>query len=235
MSTSNFLVIDVTTVEETKLLNVAPVRSAELYGRIYKAQGRNVIAPPLDGKGLSRLDQMQLSYLLWNTWSITPPNDYGELLALVKHHAEEYPVDDTPLDSLQAYADDVCPQEVEDATASGALAGTVADEKPAKKTRAKKATEPKPVAEPTEPKPPKAAKAVKAPTVSATPAGVPKSGTTTGRVWEIADTMRSQARGDYPDRKEVLAKCEHEGINPSTASTQYAKWLKHRKAEDSAA
>ena len=71
--------------------------------------------------------------------------------------------------------------------------------------------------------------------VEATPAGVPKSGTTTGRVWEIADTMRSQSRGDYPDRKEVLAKCEHEGINPSTASTQYAKWLKYRKAEDGAA
>lgn len=236
MSTSNYLVIDVTTVEETKLLNVAPVRSAELYGRIYKAQGRNVIAPPLEGKGLSRLDQMQLSYLLWNTWQLTPPNDYGELLALVKYHAEQYPVDDTPLDSLQAYADDVCPQEPEDATESGALAGTVADA-PVKKTRAKKATaEAKTAQEPTEAK----VKAVKpskvtAAKVEATPAGVPKSGTTTGRVWEIADTMRSQSRGDYPDRKEVLAKCEHEGINPSTASTQYAKWLKYRKAEDSAA
>lgn len=50
----------------------------------------------------------------------------------------------------------------------------------------------------------------------------PKAGSTTGRVWEIAEAM---VKGDQlPDRKAVIGACEGEGVNPATASTQYGKW-----------
>ena len=57
----------------------------------------------------------------------------------------------------------------------------------------------------------------------------PKSGSTTGRVWAIADALW-QSRGTMPDRKAVMAACEAEDINPSTASTQYGKWKASRLA-----
>ena len=52
------------------------------------------------------------------------------------------------------------------------------------------------------------------------PPSRPKAGTATGKVWEIADSMPEA------DRAEVIAACEAEGINASTAKTQYGKWRK---------
>lgn len=54
--------------------------------------------------------------------------------------------------------------------------------------------------------------------------GRPKAGSTTGRVWDIADTKKGSATGKDL-RKAVIAACEAEGINPSTASVQFGKWL----------
>lgn len=51
--------------------------------------------------------------------------------------------------------------------------------------------------------------------------GRPNPGTKTGQVWDIADSMKKATRA------EVLAECEKKGINKSTASTQYQRWL-HR-------
>lgn len=42
----------------------------------------------------------------------------------------------------------------------------------------------------------------------------------TARVWAIADTMPTA------DRKSIIEACVAEGINPSTAGTQYSKWKK---------
>lgn len=42
----------------------------------------------------------------------------------------------------------------------------------------------------------------------------------TARVWAIADTMPKA------DRATIIAACVAEGINPSTAGTQYSKWKK---------
>lgn len=53
----------------------------------------------------------------------------------------------------------------------------------------------------------------------------PKPGTATGKVWEIADQLSADAKGPAP-RGEVLKACEGEGINPSTAATQYGRWRK---------
>lgn len=63
-------------------------------------------------------------------------------------------------------------------------------------------------------------KPAKAP--SAAPAR-PKAGSTTGKVWDIADRVYAEA-GNVLDRNAVIAACEAEGINASTAATQFAKW-----------
>lgn len=55
----------------------------------------------------------------------------------------------------------------------------------------------------------------------------PKEGSTTGKVWNIADEMvRGGAVISKELRAEVIKACEDIGINSSTASTQYGKWKK---------
>ena len=53
----------------------------------------------------------------------------------------------------------------------------------------------------------------------------PKDGTTTGRVWEIADAI-SEKNGAPADRKTVIEQVVAENINASTGATQYGKWRK---------
>jgi len=56
----------------------------------------------------------------------------------------------------------------------------------------------------------------------------PKAGTSTAKVWDIADEMMAGDPGlgiDSKDfRKCVIEECVKEGLNPSTASTQFGKW-----------
>lgn len=53
----------------------------------------------------------------------------------------------------------------------------------------------------------------------------PKDGTTTGRVWAIADEI-SKKNSAPADRKTVIEQVVAEGINASTGATQYGKWRK---------
>lgn len=53
----------------------------------------------------------------------------------------------------------------------------------------------------------------------------PGEKTTTGMVWQIADTL-SKKLGKPVTRKDVLAACEDKKINPATAATQYGRWRK---------
>lgn len=52
----------------------------------------------------------------------------------------------------------------------------------------------------------------------------PKKGTATGTVWDICDELFKQSNKKIPPKEEVIALCTFEGINPSTAGTQYGKW-----------
>jgi hypothetical protein len=58
-------------------------------------------------------------------------------------------------------------------------------------------------------------------------AEAPKAGSKTGRVWEIAEDIY-KAQGAHTDfkslRKDIVAACEAEGINGSTASVQFGRW-----------
>lgn len=51
----------------------------------------------------------------------------------------------------------------------------------------------------------------------------PKEGTTTGKVWDIADRLKARA--------EVLAECRKRKINDATATTQFGKWRKYMGLE----
>ncbi len=53
----------------------------------------------------------------------------------------------------------------------------------------------------------------------------PKEGSMTGKVWDIADQLHTE-KGEIPPRQDVIALCTEQGINASTASTQYGKWKK---------
>jgi hypothetical protein len=52
----------------------------------------------------------------------------------------------------------------------------------------------------------------------------PKHGSKTGRVWEIADSIYKPGNDLKSIRGAIIAACEAEGINSSTASVQYSKW-----------
>ena len=60
---------------------------------------------------------------------------------------------------------------------------------------------------------------------STTPATRPAGGTTK-LVWDIADAIRAENPAAEAKilRPTIIAKCEAEGINASTAGTQFAKW-----------
>lgn len=65
-----------------------------------------------------------------------------------------------------------------------------------------------------------------APRPVTTPTSAPKAGSTTGRVWEIAEIqLEKLGSGNMKElRRAIVSACENEGINPSTASVQYGKW-----------
>lgn len=51
----------------------------------------------------------------------------------------------------------------------------------------------------------------------------PAAGTTTVKVWDIADAI--SARNKVPaERAEVLKEAEAQGVNAATAATQYSRW-----------
>lgn len=54
--------------------------------------------------------------------------------------------------------------------------------------------------------------------------GRPRAGSSTGRVWDIADSFKDKYGTDKELRKAVIDACVAEGINSSTASVQFGKW-----------
>lgn len=53
----------------------------------------------------------------------------------------------------------------------------------------------------------------------------PSSGTQTGKIWEITDAL-SKAKGGPIERKFVIEEALKQGLNESTAATQYGRWRK---------
>lgn len=63
---------------------------------------------------------------------------------------------------------------------------------------------------------------VQAPSNIASPSR-PKTGTTTGKVWDAADALQKEL-GRIPTRQEVMARGRELGINDSTIGVQFGKW-----------
>lgn len=104
--------------------------------------------------------------------------------------------------------------------------------KPATKPAAAKATKPaatKPAAATKPEKPAKPAKVVKD-KVEQNGIIRPSAGTTTGRIWEIADGLSAKTKAPAV-RKDVMAQADAEKINAATAATQYGKWRKFNGLE----
>lgn len=63
-----------------------------------------------------------------------------------------------------------------------------------------------------------------------TPTTRPKAGTSTGKVWDIADRISAAYVGadrfSKAVRASIIEECEKAGINPATAGVQYSKWAK---------
>ena len=181
-----YMLIDVTAVETTAVLAIATNPRVVLLGKIQQAQGRKVIAPPLEGRSFSKLEKLPLQYLYWSICKETPPDDYSELLRRCLTKLDAMPADETPLEELEREVARLYPEE------------------------------------------PVSREEKKVPRDPGAPPARPKAASTTGRVWEIADSLMNV--NALPERKAVIAACEAEGINPATASTQYGKWKASKSA-----
>lgn len=96
-----YMILDVTNVAETKLLHVTDNRRAVHRGYLLKAEGRQVIAPPLEGRSFSKLEKLQLQYLYYQlSGGQTPPEDYQVLAQGCFELAKKFPTDTESLDDL---------------------------------------------------------------------------------------------------------------------------------------
>jgi len=96
-----YMLIDITTPEQTRILAIAPLKQVQLLGRLAQAEGKTVIAPPLEARGFSKLERLSLQYLLWNMLQITPSEDYPTNVRNCINAFEKIPVDPTPLADLE--------------------------------------------------------------------------------------------------------------------------------------
>lgn len=219
-----YALVDVTEEEGFAFVKRAPIAEIVLWGKIFGMEGRVT----------KRLDLLTLEQLEWLYWNLTqtPPGvptvvdgesvvvpwDLEVLQDKCEVLSTQVPTDETSAEELR----NRIPADVlktastkrrEEATDMGQGGKEVAQ-------KGKKKGSEKAAAEKTE-KAPKEAK----PKKEKDPTGRPSTGTATGKVWEIADSLIG--KGDVtPARAVVVAACVEAGINPATAGVQYGAWLK---------
>lgn len=205
---SLYVLIDQTSTQGMRLLAVADLKRVQAIGAIQKANGREVIAPPFDGgRTFSKFDLQRLQYLYWNTFNLTPPDVYQDLIQAIVKGVEAMPVDQTPIDDLEAMVKKLYP----DGNYIGAANSVETQEKASEMTTGRKAA--------------------KASGDTSGAAKTPRGSGTTARVWEIATQCFAEAGGNVSSAEEwkalratIMANCEAENINKATAATQYSKW-----------
>lgn len=111
--TMKYMLIDVTTVEGTCLRMIGSGLQVELMGKLLKAQGVKVIAPPLEGRGFTKFDLLQLQYLYWNSCNKPPVSDYGNLVIACLTAFEAIPVSEVSVETLKAEVAKLSPPEDE--------------------------------------------------------------------------------------------------------------------------
>ena len=191
-----YMVIDVTDLPNTRILYVATLQAAAALGRIRKADNREVIAPPIEGRSFAKLSQEQLQYLFWNTTQTAPSDNYETLCRDMLAAAEALPVDTTPLEDLEREVQRLYPDDATTASLPKAE---------------KKAREPRAPGEPHE-----------RPKATSTTGRVWEIAD--AQIAALCPGI-SPANVDWKAlRTVIVAACEAEGINKATAATQYSKF-----------
>lgn len=195
-----YMLIDVTTVEQTHVVLIGNMRRVQLLGALKAAegQGRKLIAPPLQGRGFSKLDKLQLQYLYWNTVKQTPPEDYGKLVQDCLDVINKMEPNKDSIGALEYLVEQLEPS----------APGAVLDES----------------GQPIKP----AAKDPNAP--PARPKGTTTTGVIWTICDEVLQAVTGgQIPQDWkPVRDEAWKRCEMEGFNNGTFGVQYSKWRKSK-------
>lgn len=196
-----YVIINVTTLEGTGVLAVGSLKQIQFMGRLAKADGYTVMAPPLEGRGLSRLSEDQAKWLYWNMFQ-QAPGDYQDCIIAIKAKLDEWP--DAP----------VSVEQLEQMCIARGLDGTLSTPADTPSDNTQEGG-----------KPEKIKRAPRVPRAQGDDPARPAPGSTTGKVWTICDELSANRTKDV-SRAEIMAACTAAGINPATAGTQYAKWKK---------
>lgn len=215
-----FALVDITTLEGIVFVKRAPLENIHLWGIVLGMEGRQT-------KRLDLItDLEQLQYLFWNT-SQQPPSDTFDIVkAECAKLATNVAVDLTSVEALRSQI----PTELLNSIGASQKGDTKLAtengpiEKPGakgkgkgKKVAAAAGTEGDGAAAPAEAKVAK----VKDPT------GRPGEGTSTRKVWDIADSLVLQSGNNTtPTRKAVIDAAVAAGVNKATAGVQYGAWMK---------
>lgn len=197
---SFYMIVEKSPPEKATVLLIATGNRAALLGRLLKAQGRDVVAPPLTTIGLESLPIPVLTHLYWNTCREEPPEELPLLLSnLLSTIISKLEEDQTNIQSLQKQVDkltvDANLRSIPSIPSSIPI-DLLSD--PPSSEIGKTLTQPKPQH--------------------------PKTSGSCSVVWDIAEKMFKDNNNQIPDRKLVIEACEQSGISSSTASTQFWKW-----------
>lgn len=197
-----YMVVRVTTNEDSKILYVADLEQATLLGQLYMLEhpGQKCIAPPLEGRGFSKIEMLQLQYVFWNTFEKTPASEYAQLVQDCIAEAKKLVQPEISTASLMA-------QVAAYGGPISASTNTVPKAPKQPKVKAEKVAK-----EPSQPKEPRQ------------PGDRPKSGSTTGMVWDILDKNFETIQDLKELRTVSLAEFINEGQSSSTFSVQFGKW-----------
>lgn len=191
----------------------------------HRVKGDYLIVNPTQRRDLSAYSIAQLGSIIKNTTNKPMPilHGFSEALSLAWDALEKYtPEDETSTEALIKQHGPL-PKEAKSPTFDGGRIPVNPETDPdAKAERARRVTEAALHAG--------EARATRTPrqsTAGAAPTR-PREGTTTARVWSIADDVRATLgaadHGQKTERNMIVQKCVDAGIDPSTAATQYSKW-----------
>jgi len=97
-----YMLIDRTSLETTSVLKVAPIKEIIAWSKLFAAEGRTLIGPPLEGRGFAKLTAEELQYLYWNLVQQPPPENYPEMIELCLTAVQQIAPDKTPIKQLEA-------------------------------------------------------------------------------------------------------------------------------------
>lgn len=196
---SFYMIVEKSPPEKATVLLIATGNRAALLGRLLKAQGRDVVAPPLTTTGLESLPIPVLTNLYWNTCREEPPEELSLLLSNLLSSIKKMPEDFTNIQSLQ--------KQVDKLTVDANLRSIPS------------ITQPLPIDLLSDAPSSEIGKTLTQPKHQH-----PKVSGACGAVWDIAEKLFKDNDNQIPDRKLVIEACEQANISSSTASTQFWKW-----------